>query len=246
MENLKEQKVGILVAENYKYADIFKKHHIDFCCGGGVSVSEACRKKDVDEKALLQELESIGKEKPVDYDYKNWELDKLTEHIKRVHHHYVRENLPVLIAYATKVAKVHGDEHPETKEVKQQIDALEEELIPHLNKEEIVLFPYINNLALTSRQGGQPNQAPFGTVKYPVKAMMIEHDNAGDILKHLASLTNDFTPPEDACNTYRVLYHKLEEFQNDLFLHIHLENNILFPKSKKLEVQVTDNSHLHR
>jgi len=246
MEDLKEQKVGVLVAENYKYADIFKKHHIDFCCGGGISVSEVCQKKGLNEDELLQELESIGNERAIDYDYKNWELDKLTEHIKRIHHSYVRESLPILESYSTKVAKVHGDEHPETKEVKQLVDALAEELIPHLNKEEIVLFPYINNLVLSIRLGKEASPAPFGTIQNPVSAMIHEHDVAGDIMKKLASLTGDFTPPEDACNTYSVLYHKLEEFQNDLFLHIHLENNILFPKAKKLEVQVTDNSHLHR
>ena len=229
MKKLKDKKVGNLVAEDYRYADVFRKYGIDFCCGGGVSVEDICRKKGLDYQQVVNELTRISTDFKPTQDYNNWELDRLIDHIVTVHHQYVRENLPLLGFYATKVAQVHGITHPETVEISRLIDDLQEELTPHLEKEEVVLFPFIKRL-LAPENATQIEPAAFGTVENPIKCMISEHEAAGEIMSSIARLSSNFTPPESACNTYRVLYKKLKEFERDLHEHIHLENNILFPK----------------
>ena len=153
-----------------------------------------------------------------------------------VHHTYVNKNLSLITEFADKVAKVHGEHSPETKEIAKLWKAVVTELTTHMKKEELVLFPYIKNIERFSK--GDLEEFPnsrFGTVKNPIGAMEHEHDSAGGLMKNIQALSNEFTPPDYACNTYRVLYAKLKEFQNDLFQHIHLENNILFPKAILLE-----------
>lgn len=227
MENLKDKKVGLLVADNYRFADVFKKYGIDFCCGGGITVEEACRRKGLDHTSVVEELEAAIAEKREGADFNKWQLDYLIDHIVNIHHEYVRENIPLLIAYSDKVAAVHGDAHPETIEINRKVHDLYKELMPHMEKEEVVLFPFIKRLLANGADSG----APFGTIENPIKAMMADHDAAGDIMQSISELSADFTPPAGACTTYRVLYLKLLEFQNDLHQHIHLENNILFPKA---------------
>lgn len=231
MEDIKYKKVGSLVAEDYKYADIFKKYGIDFCCGGGVSVEEACMKKGVNCEQLVNDLLAVNGNSRDITGAKDWPLDKLINHIIDVHHTYVKENIPLILEYSNKVAKVHGDRHPETIGINRQIYALVDELMPHLTKEETVLFPYILKLLEVN---AQPNPS-FGTVQNPIRVMMDEHDAAGEIMKSISELSSEYTPPADACATYRVLYQKLLEFENDLHQHIHLENNILFPRATETE-----------
>lgn len=235
MENLKEKKVGNLVAENYRYADVFKKYDIDFCCNGGVTILEACKKKDIDYKKMISELQAIENKEDTGADFKNWSLNKLADHIVGKHHQYVRENLPLLIAYSEKVAKVHGGRYPETIEIRKLMANLNNDLILHLDKEEMILFPFIKRLVQGQRENTDVEQAYFGSIKNPVNMMLTEHDDAGDILKTISHITLRYTPPTDACATFKVLYHKLQEFEEDLHKHIHLENNILFPAAIELE-----------
>jgi regulator of cell morphogenesis and NO signaling len=171
-------------------------------------------------------------------DYNSWELDFLADYITNVHHSYVTEAIDLTEQYASKVAKVHGHHYTEVVEIHELFQAISQELISHMHKEEMILFPYIKHLA-AAKKGSEPFSAPpFGTIENPINMMHHEHDEAGDIIKKIAELSNDFTPPEGACNTFKALYAKLEEFQNDLFQHIHLENNILFPKAIKLETEL--------
>ncbi len=230
-----DQTVAELVADNYKAADVFKKHGIDFCCGGGVSIAEICRKKNLDYEIIVSELASLDSEVPESQNFNHWELDALVDHIVQKHHKYVQENLPLLLMYAEKVARVHGHHYGETVEIHRIVQEVASELTAHLHKEENILFPYIKEIIRRKREGLPTLRPPFGTVRNPISMMESEHDDAGDAFKQIAELSNNYQPPEGACNTYRVLYAKLKDFEEDLHQHIHLENNILFPKAIGLE-----------
>ncbi len=235
MENLKERKIGTLVAEDYRYADVFKKYGIDFCCGGGITINAACTKHNLDEEQLINELRAIVVKVDEEGDFNNWELDKLADYIVNVHHTYVKDNLPMIRAYSEKVTQVHGGRHPETMDLLNMVEEMENELYPHMSKEETILFPYIEELLVVKRKRAALDPVRFGTIKNPINTMLDEHDKAGSIMKEIASVTSKYEPPQDACTTYRVLYQKLKDFEADLFQHIHLENNILFPKAIELE-----------
>ena len=230
----KDKTVGETVTENIKTAHIFKKYGIDFCCGGGISIDKACEKKNVDFSKLKEELLSVDKAQKA-YDYDKWELGFLIDHIVNIHHTYVAESIPLILQYSNRVAEVHGHHYSEVIEINRLFGEVANELTSHMQKEEVILFPYVKkllNLKVTSQEIVPPH---FGTVNNPIKMMEEEHETAGDIFKTIAQLTNNYTPPQDACNTFRALYAKLEEFEQDLHQHIHLENNILFPKAIQLE-----------
>jgi regulator of cell morphogenesis and NO signaling len=227
--------VADYVTENIKNAHLFKKHGIDFCCGGGISLAEASAKANVSLEILERELQETDAVISPGYDYKNWKLDFLTDHIINVHHHYVEANIPLLIQYAAKVAKVHGNQRKELLEIQQLFTQVAQELSAHLKKEELILFPFIKKLVKAQEEDTPVPQPEFGKIDTPIKMMETEHDEAGAIFKEISNLSDDYTCPDWACNTYRAFYAKLEEFENDLHHHIHLENNILFPRAIELE-----------
>ncbi len=230
----KENTVAAVVAQNIKAAHVFKKYGIDFCCGGGISIEKACAKKNVSYTDLEKDLNKIGE---VDraYNYDSWKLDFLIDHIENIHHAYVEESIPLILQYSNKVAKVHGAHYPQVIKINELFMAVAQELSAHLKKEELILFPYIKQMIQAKNQGVKAPAPHFGTVNNPIAMMHEEHENAGDVFKEIAVLTNNYTPPEGACNTFKALYAKLEEFEKDLHQHIHLENNILFPKAINLE-----------
>ncbi|MEX0995572.1 MAG: iron-sulfur cluster repair di-iron protein [Flavobacteriaceae bacterium] len=234
METLKEKTVADLVTENIKTAHIFKKHGIDFCCGGGISIERACEKKGVDYKTLEEELLQVSQSDRA-YNYKSWAPEFLTDHIINVHHVYVEENSPLLLQYADKVTKVHGQHDTELVEINDLVKSVIGELAAHMKKEELILFPFIKKMVGAQKEGISLPRPAFGTVDNPITMMEEEHDHAGELFREIAELTNNYTPPAHACNTYKAFYAKLEEFENDLHLHVHLENNILFPKAKQME-----------
>ena len=238
MENIDNKTVAEIVTENIKTADIFKKNGIDFCCGGNVKVQEVCVKKGVDYITIKEEIENINNNPSNDHDYNSWELDFLADYIINTHHKYVVEANELIIQYSDKVAKVHGHHYTEVVEINKLFHALANELKMHMHKEEMMLFPFVKEIALAKKNGTPLPQSPFGTIQNPINMMEAEHDGAGDIIKKIAELSSNFTPPAEACNTFRALYAKLEEYQNDLFQHIHLENNILFPKAIMLEAEL--------
>ncbi|KGL63538.1 iron-sulfur cluster repair di-iron protein [Polaribacter sp. Hel1_85] len=227
--------VAEVVTNNIKTADVFKKHGIDFCCGGGITIKKACEKYNVSFEEMEKELSTINNPTSNAYNYDNWKLDFLVDHIENIHHSYVEENTSLVLQYAAKVAKVHGHHYKEVVEINKLFIGVAQELAAHMKKEELILFPFIKQLVKADKEGIKANQPHFGTVNNPIAMMEDEHENAGDIMKEIKKLSNNFTPPEGACNTFKALYAKLEEFEQDLHQHIHLENNILFPKAILLE-----------
>jgi len=238
--NYGEKTVADIVSENYKTADVFKKHKIDFCCSGNISIEEACAKRNISSEIVIEELNNLELNNSMHQNISHWNLDFLCNYIVNNHHNYIRNNLSLLKQYAKKVASVHGKEHPELIKLRNTVFALLKELQPHLEKEEEILFKYINEMVETKRTNGIYEKPMFMTIANPIAAMHHEHDNAGDLIKEINELTNNFTLPENACKTYTVYFAKLKEFQDDLFQHIHLENNILFPKAIKFEKELVD------
>ncbi|MFY0652515.1 MAG: iron-sulfur cluster repair di-iron protein [Cyclobacteriaceae bacterium] len=230
-----EKTVGEVVADNFKAADVFKKHSIDFCCGGNKALSAACEENGTKLDDLLSDLEKYEEDGREGQNFNQWKLDFLIDYILNEHHTYVIENLPYILEYAQKVAEVHGENHPETIRINQLVQAVAQDLQVHMKKEEQILFPYVRTLLAAQAQNTPLSKISFGTVGNPIRMMEMEHENAGDIFKEIAEISGNYTLPQDSCSTYQVLYKKLKEFQEDLHQHIHLENNILFPKAKELE-----------
>ena len=230
-----EKTIGDFVAENFRTAEVFKKYHIDFCCKGGRTVEEACDNKKVSPQQIYQELEEIVNRKSEDIDFNSWPLDLLADYVEKTHHKYVEEKSAMLIPYLNKLCKVHGERHPELFEINELFIGSAQDLAAHMKKEELILFPFIKQM-VEAKKNGEPLPAPrFGTVENPVAMMKHEHEAEGERFVKIAELTNNYEFPDDACGTYQVTYRMLEDFQNDLHKHIHLENNILFPKAIAME-----------
>lgn len=238
MENIEEKTVAEIVTENIKTADIFKRNGIDFCCGGNVKVQDICKKKGVDFDKVKEEILNIGNAPTGAQDFNTWDLDFLADYIINTHHKYVSGANKILVEYSDKVAKVHGHHYTETVEINKLFHSIVAELNSHMQKEEMILFPFIKELAAAEKNNVAITPPPFGSIQNPINMMEDEHTGAGEILVKINELTNNFTPPEGACNTFKALYAGLEEYQNDLFQHIHLENNILFPKAIALEAKL--------
>jgi regulator of cell morphogenesis and NO signaling len=215
----------------------FEKLGIDYCCGGTRTLGEACAQANINLDEVLALLQRNAAA-PSPAGERNWEkapLSGLIAHINATHHVFVRSECPRIEALATKVVAAHAKNHPELFAVQEQFSALAEELRVHLMKEEQVLFPYLLRME-ESIEAGQPvPPAMFGTVVNPIRMMMSEHDGAGEALRQLRSLTRGYEVPADACLSYRTLFAALQEFETDLHQHIHLENNILFPRAANME-----------
>jgi len=233
-----QKEIGQYVAEDFRTAAIFSKYKIDFCCNGNRTLDEVCNKKGMDPNVLVDELNAVLRTSGGEsIDYKSWPLDLLAEYIEKKHHRYVEEKIPVLLQFLNKLCRVHGERHPELFKINELFTASAGELASHLKKEELILFPFIKKM-VAAKLGQSEVQAPqFGTVENPIEMMKHEHDTEGERFREIAELTDNYTPPADACNTYKVTFAMLEEFESDLHLHIHLENNILFPEAIKLEQQ---------
>lgn len=239
MNNTIEKTIGELVAEDYRTAQVFKNHKIDFCCKGNRTLSEVVTTKGITLENLLEDLQAVQNSEKTDQpDFKTWPLDLLIDYIEKKHHRYVEQQIPVLKQYLTKLCKVHGARHPELHQISEHFHASAGELAMHMKKEELVLFPWIRKMLHGPSDLKSDGKTPSETVRTPIKVMMQEHDNEGERFRKIAELSQDYTPPSDACNTYRVTFSLLKEFEDDLHRHIHLENNILFPKSEILEARL--------
>ncbi len=236
-----EETLGQIAAKDLRKAQVFKKYGLDFCCGGKKTVKEACAEKGLDVTRVEQELkqaDTVPAARPVPYG--DWSLDFLADYIVNTHHSYVQKSLPDLLMYAEKVKNVHGDGHPELIRINQLVKEINAELAAHMIKEEKVLFPYIKAL-VAAKDNTQPLQAAhFGTVQNPINMMEMEHELVGRNLEEIRELSKNYVLPEDACASYSLLYRMLEEFEEDLHLHVHLENNILFPKALDMEKQINN------
>lgn len=241
METLEKITIGEYVAKDFRTAAIFSKYGIDFCCKGNRTIEEACEKKNVDTNLLKEQINMILATKNEDtIDFKKWPLDLLADYIEKTHHRYVEEKTQILLPFLSKLCKVHGANHSELFEINELFIGCASDLAQHMKKEELILFPFIKKMigATISHENIEPPF--FGTVNNPITMMMEEHDAEGERFRKIAALTNNYTTPEDACNTYRATYSILNDFEQDLHKHIHLESNILFPKAIALEKFFSD------
>lgn len=231
-----EETIGELVTKDYRKAQVFKGFGVDFCCGGKKTITEVCEKKGIDAAALRSALAAVEAEAQLtEHDYSKWDLGFFTDYIVQTHHQYVKENTPFIMEMANKVANVHGHAHPELLQVAKLFSEVGADLMLHMGKEEKVLFPFIKELASVQFLGGGLSSSAFGKVSTPIRMMETEHELAGDALHTIREITQNYTLPADACNSYTILYKKLDEYENDLHRHVHLENNILFPNAIKVE-----------
>ena len=236
MSITKETIIGELVANDYRAASVFKKYKLDFCCQGNRTIGEACELKSVDANALVSDL--IATTQNVEagaIDFQTWPLDLLADYIQKKHHRYVEEKSLEIKPYLDKICRVHGQHHPELFEINEHFTATAGELAMHMKKEELILFPFIKKMEKANQEGTGLEMPPFGSVQNPIDMMMHEHTTEGERFRKIEELTNNYNPPAEACNTYRVTFALLKEFEADLHLHIHLENNILFPKAIEME-----------
>lgn len=225
------------VIETPQTIPVFEKMGIDFCCGGNRPLEEACAAANLKLEDVLASLEA-ALAAPVQKSEKELQAGSLAEliaHIVGTHHVYLRRELPQIEKLADRVCEKHGENHPELRHIRSTFHGLSQELMLHLMKEENILFPFVERMEESVVQREPILPPPFGTVANPVRMMEHEHDSAGDALKALRKASNDYNPPDDACTSYRALYTALENFERDMHQHIHLENNVLFPRALKME-----------
>lgn len=229
-------RVGDIVAEDYRKARVFMKYGIDFCCGGGKDLETVCVEKSLDPLEFIMELDDYNR-MPVDgpSNFLHTPLDKLVNYILEHHHAYVRQTSADLDNYLDRVVKVHGVHDPELLHIQSYFTRLVNDLKFHMQKEEVLLFPYIKAMVRCHEFGIEPEPAVFGSIRNPIELMESEHAEAGNCLAEIRMLTRDFDPPEHACKTYVITYKLLEEFETNLHKHVHLENNVLFPKAILME-----------
>lgn len=230
MENIEKMTVGEIVAEDYRASQVFRSVGLDFCCGGGKTLEEACQSKKIDFDNVKTEILLLKRTVSDEQNYNDWELDFLVDYIIQNHHSFVRRMLPEVDFYAEKVANRHGQSHPELFEILKVVRQLGPELLGHLEKEENETFPSIK--ALVKNLKKNKSESPMFDV------LEEEHEKAGELMAIIEELSNGFTPPEGACASYHLLFKNLEAFKLDLHKHVHLENNILFPKVLALEKSV--------
>jgi regulator of cell morphogenesis and NO signaling len=235
VQKLVEKTLAEIVTENIRAAIVFEEYGLDFCCKGKRPLAEACSDKNVDVQKIVSELAKLSDNGNEAQNVSDWELDFLIDNIMNTHHQYVRRMIPIISLHSDKVASVHGKNHPETLRIADLFLAVREELEMHMMKEERILFPQIKQMVLNQKENSQFFPPAFGTIQNPIRMMEFEHTSAGDAMNQIRELSNNYSHPEDACNTFKALYSELKEFEEDLHKHIHLENNILFPKSIELE-----------
>ncbi|HEX7177170.1 MAG TPA: iron-sulfur cluster repair di-iron protein [Pyrinomonadaceae bacterium] len=231
-----EKTVREYAVETPNATRVFEKLKIDYCCGGGRSLGDACAVAGVPVEEVTRLIEQAGSapaEMPAEI--VSGTLAELIDHILDKHHTFTRDEMERITALTEKVCSKHGENHPELLGVRTLFQQLCDDLRPHMFKEEMILFPYVKQMEQAAAAGRPLPYAPFGTVGNPIRVMMNEHDTAGDILRELRATTADYAAPADACISYQTLYHALEELERDLHQHIHLENNVLFPRAVKLE-----------
>jgi regulator of cell morphogenesis and NO signaling len=227
-KSLNELTIGEIVTSDFRAAEVFKNAGIDFCCGGKKSLEQACNEKALDKNSLILALQNLQVQEDRTFRFNEWNLAFLCDYIVNTHHKYVTQKMPDLVFYTEKIARVHGNNHPELLEVADLFGKVNAELTQHLKNEEEVLFPAIKATVEYNTFDKRD------IIKSEITRMSGEHDFAGGALDHINIITKGYALPEDACNTYKVAFQLLKQFEDDLHIHVHLENNILFPKALKL------------
>ena len=223
--------VGDLVAGDYRTAAVLESFHIDFCCGGRRLIKDACLAAGADPDLVKRALDDLPTLNAPEDDVTTWSLDRLVTHIVATYHDRARAALPLAVRETKKLAAVHGERHPELGTIASLVQQLSQDLLQHMAKEENVLFPYLKQLDAEVRI----ERSPFGTIDNPIHMMEREHVEAGQILQTLRALSSGYTVPPDGCATYRAAWRLLDDFDRELCRHIHLENNVLFPKAQERE-----------
>ena len=237
--------VSDIVREDYRTASVFKKYDIDFCCGGNWALSTICEAKGVDFEILKKELEDSVRSIQLSNStrFNNWNIDFLTEYIVNVHHQYLREAFPEIKEQLNHFIEDHAEEYPYLNEVLKQFNYLMKDIMPHLQQEEEILFPYIRQISHAYDSKESYASLLVRTLRKPVEEVMNhEHETVSKVLHRLRELTNDYTVPVDACVSHQVVFSLFKELDNDLAQHIYLENNILFPKAVTMEKELLQSS----
>ncbi|MGQ8336293.1 iron-sulfur cluster repair di-iron protein [Sunxiuqinia sp. A32] len=237
-----ETPVGEIARNYFQTVQVFDQYHIDFCCGGGQSLKDVCKEKSIQESWILKQLEESITKDDTTTQFNTMSANDLIDYIISKHHSFVRENIPLLIKLLDKIEEVHGDRHPELKEINALFKESAGQLTMHMQKEELILFPLAKKLMYLNNENKQIDIGNGSSVNQPIEAMVREHENEGARFEKISSLTKNYIVPDDACNTYRAAYETLHAFEKDLHRHIHLENNILFPMAAKLEQEVMKKS----
>ena len=239
-----ETTIGEIVAKNYKYASIFQKLQIDFCCNGQVTLQEACQQNDLNFEEIKEALIEVKNDYTHELaDFNLWPINLLADYIQRKHHNYVEKKTNLINNLLEKLCQVHGESHPELFKIQEIFRKSGKDLAAHMKKEELMLFPLVKKM-IQAKEDNITIQTPlFGNISQAIAQMHTDHQEEGKHFRQIREMSNDLTPPEDACNTYQVTFHELVEFEKDLHLHIHLENNILFPKAIALEEELKSSIH---
>ncbi len=234
-ENASDKTIGEFVAEDYRTAKVFEKYGIDFCCGGKISLQAACLERGIEPATIKAEIEEARVE-PLErsQNYAAWGLPFLADYIINTHHGYLNENTRQIAVYARKIAEVHGAHHPEVMEIAGIFDRIADDMEAHLREEEEVFFPAIKRIDAARKGGVEPEEADLNVIRESLEKLNQEHDAIGDAVHTIRDLSKNYAIPADVCNTFVVTYRKLKEFEDDLHKHVHLENNILFPKAARL------------
>jgi regulator of cell morphogenesis and NO signaling len=236
MENLRDKTVAAFVTEDFRTAAVFSKYKIDFCCKGQKTINEVCLKQNIDTRVLLKKInEVLLAEDSNTIDFNSWPLDLLADYIEKTHHRYVVDKSVIIIQFLSKLCNVHGARHQELFKINDLFIQCVNELSQHMKKEEFILFPFIKDMVKAIDRGEAVNKPAFGSVANPIATMIHEHEVEGERFNEISNLTNNYTAPSDGCTTYKVTFAMLREFEENLHTHIHLENNILFPKAIILE-----------
>jgi regulator of cell morphogenesis and NO signaling len=239
INDLTKIKVKEIVTENFHAAELFEKLGIDFCCNGNRFLHEALNEKNITEEDFFEKLNKVNQSVLAEsHRYAEWDLVFLSQYIVNNHHAYVRSAIPQTTMHLEKVVNAHGNKYSYLAEAKNTFAQVADEMMGHMMKEEKVLFPLIKYLTDSQKFNERPKRGGFGTIKSPINQMEAEHVSAGGAMGKIRELTNNYELPNDACTTFQVTYKELDEFEKDLHKHVHLENNILFPRAIALEEEL--------
>ena len=235
MQEAGNKTIGEIVAADFRTATVFENHGIDFCCGGKVALAATCAEKGLDLAAITRELEAVQNQSAErSQNYSSWSLPFLADYIVNTHHVYLKENDDQIAAYAQKIASVHGAHHPEVIRIAAIFGKIATDMVGHLKEEEEVFFPALKRADAARTAGSAPDASDRETIRASLLRLHREHEEIGTAIHEIRHLAKGYAIPEDVCNTFMLTYRKLNEFEDDLHKHVHLENNILFPKAAEL------------
>ena len=230
-----------IVTHDYRTAGVFSKYGIDFCCGGKWSLDIVCQSKNLHTKAIIGELQKIVRQSASNaaLDFDKWDIDFLADYILNVHHSYLKKALPEIKEQLKKFLDGHRDKYPQLAETEVIMNRFMKEIPPHMKQEEEIFFPYIKQISHAHKNQESYAKLLIRTLRKPLEEVMQkEHETTGSNLNKMRTITNNYTPPPDACITHKVTFSKLKELDKDLVQHIHLESNILFPKAIQMEQEL--------